>query len=136
MDRFDKIWLTAIGGGIWITAYAVMLTGCTTDQKIPDHKVAAQPERNHTATPKKEKTYGDGEYIVTEDIPYGTYVSSGAKTGAFSLCTVTSEPWRGSAHMPILKVADEDERIILILGKYNEGDVLSIDGCEPFVKRG
>ncbi|MBA4865944.1 hypothetical protein H1V43_32290 [Streptomyces sp. PSKA54] len=85
------------------------------------------------ATPEEDSEgYGDGDYVVGDDIPAGTYETSGAKSGVFELCTITTEP-TSDTKFPQLKTANADERIIITLTK--DDGVVSISGCEPLTPR-
>lgn len=89
-----------------------------------------------TATPPAKPTtpagYPDGDYIIGEDIPPGTYQTPGAEAGAFELCMVSTKPTADGV-FPQLKSANKDERIIITLAKKD--GVLSISGCEPLTRR-
>ncbi|GAA2252642.1 hypothetical protein GCM10010232_46330 [Streptomyces amakusaensis] len=78
-----------------------------------------------------EQSYGDGDYLVGEDIPAGTYTTPGAKKGPFEFCTITTKPSEGE--MPQIKSANADERIIITLTKAD--GVLTVQGCEPLTPR-
>ncbi|OEV08923.1 hypothetical protein [Streptomyces nanshensis] len=82
--------------------------------------------------PKPEaKEYGDGDYVVGEDIPPGTYESSGAASDVFDLCSITTEP-KGDK-FPQMKTGNKGERIIITL---SQGDgTLTVQGCHPLKKR-
>ncbi|MGW8357381.1 hypothetical protein [Streptomyces wedmorensis] len=80
----------------------------------------------------KPAGYADGDYIIGEDIPPGTYQTPGAQAGAFEFCMVSTKPTADSV-MPQLKSANKDERIIITI-KAEDG-VLSISGCEPLTRR-
>lgn len=80
----------------------------------------------------KAKQYGDGDYIVGEDIPPGTYTSKGAAPGLFELCTITTEP-TSDAKFPQFKTANAKERVIIMLTKAD--GVVTVQGCEPLTRR-
>jgi hypothetical protein len=86
------------------------------------------------ATPPKPKAvdYPDGDYVVGEDIPAGTYETPGAQKGLFEFCSITSDPVDESK-FPLLKSANADERIIVTLTKAD--GVVTISGCEPLKPR-
>lgn len=79
----------------------------------------------------KEKDYPDGDYIVGEDIPPGTYTTTGAAPGEF-LCAITTKPTDDTT-FPQLKSADANERIIITLTKAD--GTVTIQGCEPLTAR-
>ncbi|MEU2434356.1 hypothetical protein ABZ611_33580 [Streptomyces sp. NPDC007861] len=81
---------------------------------------------------KKDGQFDDGDYVIGEDIPPGTYTTTGAEKGLFELCTISTEPTDDST-WPQLKSANADERIIITL-KKSDG-VVSIAGCEPLTLR-
>ncbi|NUL06335.1 hypothetical protein HRW07_24515 [Streptomyces lunaelactis] len=81
---------------------------------------------------EKDGRFGDGDYVVGEDVPPGTYTSKGAKAGLFEFCSVTTEPTSDSK-FPQLKSANKDERIIITLTKAD--GVVTIQGCEPLTLR-
>ncbi|NWF28484.1 hypothetical protein HW130_19805 [Streptomyces sp. PKU-EA00015] len=88
------------------------------------------------ASPKKEapKTpaYPEGDYVVGEDIPAGTYETTGAKKGVFELCSISTEPTADDV-MPQWKTANAGERVII---KLSKGDgIVTIQGCEPLRPR-
>lgn len=80
----------------------------------------------------KPAGYADGDYIIGEDIPPGTYQTPGAQAGAFEFCMVSTKPTADSV-MPQLKSANKDERIIITIAAKD--GVLSISGCEPLTRR-
>lgn len=103
-----------------------------------DDKPAAPAKKTQTpaAKPKpaapKPKEYVNGDYVVGEDIPEGTYTTPGAEKGIFEVCMVSTEPTSDSV-FPQLKSANADERIIITLKKAD--GVVSISGCEPLTPR-
>ncbi|WP_031095521.1 hypothetical protein [Streptomyces sp. NRRL S-15] len=95
----------------------------------PAEKTSEKPK---PAEPKKAAEYPSGDYVVGEDIPAGTYTSTGAEKGIFELCTITTEP-ADDTTMPKIKTANADERVIVTLAK--DDGVVSISGCEPLKPR-
>ncbi|MEU5400685.1 hypothetical protein ABZ348_15500 [Streptomyces sp. NPDC005963] len=95
-----------------------------------------KPKPTPTKAPAKKaqkaKQYGDGDYIVGEDIPAGTYTSKGAAPGLFELCTITTDP-TSADKFPQFKTANAKERIIIILTKAD--GVVTVQGCEPLTRR-
>lgn len=89
-------------------------------------------KKQRDAEAKKDGQYGEGDYVVGEDMPAGTYTTTGAKAGAFEFCSVTTEP-TGDAKFPQLKSANKGERIIITLTKAD--GVVTIQGCEPLTLR-
>ncbi|MCM2389021.1 hypothetical protein [Streptomyces albipurpureus] len=113
----------------------------TVTAKPAEPKKAVQStkaEQSTKAAPKpakksvKSKEYADGDYVVGEDIPAGTYSSKGATPGLFELCTITTDPTSDSK-FPQLKTANAKERIIITLSKAD--GVVTIQGCEPLTRR-
>lgn len=90
-----------------------------------------QPE-TPAAKPTKPAGYADGDYVIGEDIPPGTYQSTGAQAGAFEFCMVSTKPTADGV-MPQLKSANKGERIIITLTAKD--GVLSVAGCEPLTRR-
>lgn len=106
-------------------------------------KPRATPAAPTTAksTPPAEKTptsdpkptgYVDGDYIIGEDIPPGTYQTPGAKAEGLEFCMVSTKPTADGV-MPQLKSANANKRIIITLTAKD--GVLSITGCEPLTRR-
>ncbi|MFG3257795.1 hypothetical protein [Streptomyces sp. NPDC048172] len=114
--------------------------GGGTEQKAADEKPAAEPESEPKSKPKSKskskpkgpKTYGDGDYVVGEDIPAGTYQSAGASSDVFDFCSVTTEP-PSETKMPQLKSANKGERIIITLTKAD--GTVTVQGCKPLTRR-
>ncbi|MFJ2477096.1 hypothetical protein ACIOWI_29680 [Streptomyces sp. NPDC087659] len=100
------------------------------EKKAPASPPAAKPKPKPAAPAPVE--YADGDYVVGEDIPPGTYISAGAKKGLFEFCSITTDP-TAEGKWPQLKSANADERIIITLTK---GDgVVSVSNCEPLQPR-
>jgi hypothetical protein len=105
-----------------------------------DAKPAEKKATPSSKAPAKKKTppkpkvveYPDGDYVVGEDIPAGTYETPGAQKGLFEFCSITSDPVDDSK-FPLLKSANADERIIVTLTKAD--GVVSVSGCEPLKAR-
>lgn len=97
----------------------------------PAKKTQAPAEPTDKPKPAP-KTYDDGDYIVGEDIPAGTYTTPGAESGAFELCMISTKPTSSSV-FPQLKSANANERIIITLAKKD--GVVTISGCEPLTLR-
>lgn len=142
----------AIGLGIGFAALMVLgILGAILGSDDPaapnDEPKAAAPKDDKPAEPDpaakepkpaKDKAapatdeYGDGDYIVGDDMPAGTYESAGAQSGLFELCSISTEPTAADT-MPQWKTANAGERIII---KLAEADgVLTISGCEPLTLR-
>ncbi|MFG2873307.1 hypothetical protein [Streptomyces sp. NPDC048338] len=104
----------------------------------PTRTAAARPSTQAADAPTKAAPkataagYGDGDYMVGEDIPAGTYVSTGAQAGIFELCSITTAP-TAKGVMPQWKTGNKDERVIITLTA--EDGVVSISGCEPLKRR-
>ncbi|MFH8717251.1 hypothetical protein [Streptomyces zaomyceticus] len=97
---------------------------------------AAAPTSEPAAAPAtraaKPAGYRDGDYIIGEDIPPGTYQSTGAQAGVFEFCMVSTKPTADGV-MPQLRSGNKDERIIITITAKD--GVLSISGCEPLTRR-
>lgn len=106
-------------------------TRSATPTKAPTTKPPAAPAK--TAKPKAEPAgYTDGDYLVGEDMPPGTYQTSGAQAGLFELCSITTDPTDSSV-MPQWKTGNKDERIIITITAKDR--LVSINGCEPLTRR-
>lgn len=102
------------------------------DLEEQNKKNLEERKKNRAKEAAKEGEFSDGDYIVGEDIPPGTYTSAGAQKGAFEFCSITTDPTDDSK-FPKLKSANADERIIITL---TEADgVVTISGCEPLKRR-
>lgn len=126
----------ASGGGGSKPAPAPTKTTAT-PSKAPTSTPPRTPSQAPSATPTTEDTpaaaeYSDGDYVVGEDIPAGTYTSEGATPGAFELCMISTDP-TDSETWPQLKSANADERIIITLSKAD--GVVTLAGCEPLKRR-
>jgi hypothetical protein len=116
-------------------------TAVTGSSPKSEAKNEAEPVEQKTQKPteapaepvtKKPAEFPNGDYVVGEDIPAGTYQTAGAEKGIFEFCSVTTDPV-DEAKFPQLKSANADERIIITL---TEADgVVSISGCEPLTRR-
>lgn len=100
-----------------------------TDSKTP---TATPPTPSTSAPAPAAAEYSDGDYVVGEDIPAGTYTSEGATPGAFEFCMISTDP-TDSETWPQLKSANANERIIITLSKADS--VVSVSGCEPLKRR-
>jgi hypothetical protein len=100
------------------------------DDKSAGDKAADAPAKKPGA--KKAQEFKDGDYVVGEDIPAGTYATDGAQKGVFEFCAITTKP-ADSATLPQIKSADADQRIIITLTKAD--GVVTINGCEPLKPR-
>jgi len=99
---------------------------------MPAAAQTTEPAKAPDSPATKPAGYADGDYIVGEDIPPGTYQTVGAQAGAFEFCMVSTKPTVDGV-FPQLKSANKDERIIITI-KAEDG-VLSISGCEPLTRR-
>ncbi|MEU7010382.1 hypothetical protein [Streptomyces sp. NPDC046332] len=91
----------------------------------PTKKAAAKPKPTAAG-------YTDGDYLVGDDIPPGTYTTPGAQAGLFELCSITTDP-TDKGVMPQWKTGNKDERIIITITA--EDHLVSISGCEPLTRR-
>lgn len=95
-------------------------------------RAAAPAAEPASAAPRT--SFGDGTWVVGEDIAAGTYRSAGAKEGVFELCSVTTHSDENADADKSLdwKTANVDEPIRLTVS----GKVKSVKatGCEDFVK--
>ncbi|MGE3288514.1 MAG: hypothetical protein AB7J32_20785, partial [Pseudonocardia sp.] len=94
---------------------------------------AAAPAPPVTAGP--QTSFGDGTWVVGEDIQPGTYKSTGAQPGIFELCSVTTLAGDTSDSDIIdWQTANADEPVrIKVTGKVK---AVKSTGCEDFVKVG
>jgi hypothetical protein len=99
--------------------------------------VQAAPAEIPAATRSGPKTsFGDGTWVVGEEIVPGTYKTAGAKEGLFEYCQITthSDTTADSDHMLDWKNGNADEPIrVNISGKVKS---VKASGCEDFVKVG
>jgi hypothetical protein len=95
----------------------------------PGKSQSAKPAEKPAAKPNE---YAEGDYVVGEDIPPGTYTTTGAKKGFFELCSISTEPTADGV-MPKWKTANANERIIITLSK--DDGIVTIQGCEPLRPR-
>lgn len=95
--------------------------------------VASAPAQAASSGPKTE--FGDGTWVVGEDIVAGTYKSSGAKEGFFEFCSVsTYASDTGDGSVIGFDTANANEPIrIKVSGKVRS---VKVGGCEPFTKVG
>jgi len=135
------ITLGSIFGGLVLLGAIASIgdSGDRTDAKPTRTAVAAAPPATKsptkTATAKPKATaagYTDGDYLIGEDIPPGTYTTPGAQAGIFELCSITTEPTDKSV-MPKWKTGNKDERIIITLTA--EDRMVSLSGCEPLTRK-
>jgi hypothetical protein len=120
-------------GGAAEAKPAPTVTETVTAKPKPAGEAEAKPAAKAKPKPKPEaKEYPDGDYIVGEDIPAGTYESAGAESDLFDFCSVTTEPTDASV-MPQIKSANKGERIIITLAE-KDGTV-TVSGCAPLKAR-
>lgn len=138
--------LTALGALLLVFVAIGIASGGGGSKPAPDAtpaptKTTATPSKTPTQTPTATPTptptpavaeYSDGDYVVGEDIPAGTYTSEGATPGLFEFCSVTTKP-ADSQTWPQLKSANANERIIITLSKAD--GVVTVSGCEPLKRR-
>lgn len=104
---------------------------------VPASTVAA-PAQDYTpaAVPAGPRTsFGDGTWVVGEDIVPGTYKTPGAQHGVFEFCSVTTHSG-DTTDSPIVDIAaaNADEPIrIKVSGRVKS---VEVHGCEDFVKVG
>lgn len=115
---------------VTVTAPGPAATVTVTAKPAEPKKAVVAPEPVEKA--EKPKEYADGDYVVGEDIPAGTYSSKGATPGLFELCTITTDPTSDSK-FPQLKTANAKERVIITLSRSD--GVVSVQGCEPLTRR-
>jgi hypothetical protein len=104
-------------------------TPTPTDSKTP---TATPPTAPTSAPAPAVAEYSDGDYVVGEDIPAGTYTSEGATPGLFELCMISTEGDSGD-NWGQLKSANANERIIITLDASD--GVVTLSGCEPLKAR-
>ena len=122
----------------------VGILGAALGTEDKDEPRAAPATRTTTAAPTSKPAattdapvtetagYGDGDYVIGEDIPPGTYQTPGAQAGAFEFCMVSTKPTVDGV-MAQLKSANANERIIISVTAKD--GILSIAGCEPLTRR-
>ena len=139
-----------IVGGLFVLVFVVPALGnngsnsttksSTTSSAAPVAPAVAAPapaQQAPAAEPAGPKSsFGDGTWVVGEDIAPGTYKSPGAQEGMFELCSVTthSDENADSDKTMDWKTANANEPIRLKLS----GKVKSVKatGCEDFTKVG
>ena len=82
--------------------------------------------------PGPARAFGDGTHVVGKDIPVGTYVSAGARSGSAAFCSVTTESRRAEALSRITS-GRRGERVVITLSRYDS--VVTVQGCEPLTRR-
>lgn len=96
--------------------------------------VPSTPETTPEAPSGPKTSFGDGTWVVGEDIEPGTYKTAGAREGMFEYCQITTHSDTE---------ADSDKTLDWKNGNANEpirvkisGKVKSVNatGCEDFVK--
>lgn len=93
--------------------------------------ISERIERGEVTLPPEDE-YTNGDYIVGEDIPAGTYETAGAETGGLELCLITTDP-PDHGTFPQFESSEANERTIITL---TESDgIVSINGCEPLKPR-
>lgn len=125
--------LLAIGLAI-LASCATPTRGTSASSSMPQAgsspAATAQPARE-VSGPKAE--FGDGTWVVGEDIVAGTYRSPGAKEGIFEFCSVsTYANDTADGNVLAIDTANANEPIrIKVSGKVKS---VKASGCEPFVK--
>jgi hypothetical protein len=143
-----------IVGGLFVLLFVVPALGNSTSSSsptTPSNTVASAPasvaaaapvaplkavDDAPAAVPSGPKTsFGDGTWVVGEDIVPGNYRSAGAKEGIFEYCQITTHSDE-NAESPFLdwKNANANEPIrVKVSGKVKS---VEVTGCEDFVKVG
>jgi hypothetical protein len=143
-------------GGLFVLLFVVPAlgnSGSSSTSTTTPASAAAQPARALAApaTPAVQQdaeeapvavssgpqtSFGDGTWVVGEDVVAGTYKSSGAQEGLFELCSVTTHSDENADSGTTLdwKTANANEPIRLKLS----GKVKSVKatGCDDIVKVG
>ncbi len=114
-------------------ATAIACGAAPADTTTSDAAPAADTttQKSVTKTPSKPTTYGDGTYLVGEDLKPGTYRSAGAAEGMFQLCS-----WS-------IKTSDDQDARIVDIGtageltdrqrvKLKAGQAFETNGCAPW----
>jgi hypothetical protein len=90
----------------------------------------AAPQKIHVASHKGVTvTVSNGDHLIGDKIPPGTYVSPGAKDDVLGLCTANTRTADGE--YLDTAIGGVDEQVIIIVAQ-NAG-LLEIQGCRPFV---
>ncbi len=137
-----KLWPWVVGGA----AIVLIAIGISSNPAPPaatsapngagaDIATPAAAAPAQTATGGARTSFGDGTWVVGEDIQPGTYKSAGAKAGIFELCSVTTLAG-DTSDAPIIDwvTANVDEPLrIKVTGKVK---AVKASGCEDFTKVG
>lgn len=124
----------------WILAApaAIVIVGCgnigaTTPAAGPATPTATRADTPPLTAAGPQTSFGDGTWVVGEDIQPGTYKSAGAQQGIFELCSVTTLAGDTSDSAIIDWVtANADEPVrIKVTGKVK---AVKATGCEDFTK--
>lgn len=103
------------------------------EQGVPDPGVRPTPTPK-TAKAPAIKSFGDGTYLVGEDIPAGTYTSPGAEESAFTLCY-----WNVRAgdetDADYLKGGNADKIKAPQRVKLKKGQQFQTAGCADWIKK-
>ncbi|MDT0353069.1 hypothetical protein RM445_26500 [Pseudonocardia sp. DSM 45834] len=140
-------------GGLFVLLFVVPALGnsrssstppSTTVASAPPSAVAAAPavplkavddDAPAAVTSGPKTSFGDGTWVVGEDIVPGNYKSAGAQSGLFEYCQITTHSDE-NAESSFLdwKNANADEPIrVKVSGKVKS---VKVSGCEDFVKVG
>jgi hypothetical protein len=76
--------------------------------------------------------FGDGKYVIGENMPPGTYTTAGTRSEGFAFCTVTTEP-TGDSVLPQLRSAEPGEPVTITL--TGDDGVVTVQGCQPLTLR-
>lgn len=126
----SKTSTTSAAGGVSTTQ--TVTVAAPAPQQAAEPAVAEAP----AAQSGPKTSFGDGTWVVGEDIVPGTYKSAGAQAGIMELCSVTTHSDENADSNTTLdwKTANANEPIRL----KADGKVKAVkaSGCEDFVKVG
>lgn len=114
--------------GLLLFASCVAVVSEDKTDASPRPTQTAPSLRPNGATPTGKGGFAEGDYLVGDDMPPGTYVSTGAVSDVFDFCSATTEGSDGILNDMVS--ANAGERTILRVTK--DDYLVSIQGCEPF----
>ena len=110
-------------------------TGTSASKVTAAPTVAAQPPAQPPAEakPGPATTFGDGTWVVGEDIQPGTYKSTGARPGIFQVCSVSTHTGdAGDGNVIAWETANGANEPVRI--KVDKAGSVKATGCEVFTK--
>lgn len=98
-----------------------------------DQAVAEAPAPAPSSGPKT--SFGDGTWVVGEDIEPGTYKSAGAQPGIMEFCAVSTHSG-DTTDSPIIDIASANANEPIRIKADGKVKAVKASGCEDFVKVG